>query len=328
MAFCILGLAIIFVWLSFNRAHFSPDIRFVISSWPTSQLVKAGDVLNIFEKRGLRVKIIDVGNDFDRAVNLVKNNEADGGIFVLSEPLLMSGSGTPMKVVLGVDYSSGADAIISSGAVNSIQDLRGKRIAYQVGSYGDFLLREALSRENMKLSDVVSVDTVSTDCGRVFLEGNVDAVITFGSYLRQSLEKSGSHVLFSSKDTPGLIPDVIAFRSSFVQDNRDKVTLFLNSWFDVLARLKGTTNERNEILAVVAMAVGDTIENVETSFANLTLYSFADNAVSFTYIDDVVSLYQSGKRFLNFFENTSEFEKTVNLNDLMDPSFIRSGLRK
>ena len=54
--------------------------------------------------------------------------------------------GWKLKVVMPVDYSVGGDAILGTTQIQSIKDLKGRKVAFMAASPSDFLLGYALAR--------------------------------------------------------------------------------------------------------------------------------------------------------------------------------------
>lgn len=321
------GLAALYGWNMYVSARRPADIRLVVSSWPTSRLFFATKELGFFERRGVHVELIDVGNKYSQTVETVLQGDADGGAFVLSEPLLMTAAGTPMKVVLNTDYSSGADGIVAGNQISSIADLRGKKVAHEPEGFGDLLLENALARSGLSATDIVTVPLTAQDGAHAFLNREVDAVVTLEPFLSQAKSRGDSHVIFTSAQAPGLLPDVVAFRADFLAAHQDDVRAFVSAWFDMVNYLNTSPANRQEILAVAAIKNGGSLTDIEAQFSGIHLFTFADNAASFTYGTETTSLFGSARRFVDFFLEKERLESPLDLETIIDPRFIRSGLR-
>ncbi|KKU47224.1 MAG: Aliphatic sulfonates family ABC transporter, periplasmic ligand-binding protein [Parcubacteria group bacterium GW2011_GWA2_46_9] len=320
-------LTLVFGWQVLYRRLEPVDLNFVVTSWPASRLIYAVESRGLFKKYGLKVKIIDVGGNYERAVEALRQGEADGGSFVLSEPLRLTAEGLPIKVVASIDYSSGADGIVAVPDIQSLQDLRGRRVAVPVQGFGHLLFQEALRRAALSEDDVIIVPQEPLGAVRAFLAHRVDAVVSVEPYLSLAVARRQSHLLFSSAETPGLISNVIAFREEYVLSHPKKVAAFLRAWFDVIDYFEHGEAERQEVMAIAAIASGVTLANLEDEFRGIELLNFAGNAIAFTYGNDITSLYGSGERLLEFLESTGRILKPVSVFKVLEPSFIRSGLR-
>lgn len=316
---CIVILALVLGWQSGTAANQPADIRLAVTSWPTAHLLFAGDHLGFFAGRNVRVSIVRV-ETYDDAMNAMLRGVVDAAAVPFSEPLLLGASGVPLTVVLTTDYSSGADGIVAAPGIATISDLRGKRVALQPGSFAGLLLDEALRRNSLTLDDVRLVPANSSEAARLFLLNEVDAVVTFDPFLGQALARPGSTVVFSSRETPGLLPNVIAMREEYAQSHRAEVTNFLAGWFDVLAYTDGSDIANREVLAVAAITVGVSLDDIRREFANLRVFSLADNRQAFA----GGQLAQNAVRFLRFTETPAE--RPLDIRRLIDTSFVLEGL--
>lgn len=304
------------------------DLTFAVTSWPAARLIYAAESKGFFKKNGIKVDIIDAGDNYVQAYEALRRSEINGGIFALSEPLLLSAEGVPVKVVATIDYSAGADGIVAVSDILSVSDLKGRRVAVPVQGFSLLLLQEALKQAGLAENDVVIVPQEPLGAARDFSTGRVDAVVIAEPYLSLATSRRNSHLLFSSKETPGLISDVIVFRDDYLSSHRQIVTAFLKSWFDLIDYLEQGEAARQEAMAITAIASNTTLDNLENEFRGIKLLNFASNAVAFTYGDEIISLYGSGERLLSFLNSTGNITTPLKLTDILEPSFIRSGLRE
>src|SRR3989337_2989254 len=66
-------------------------------------------------------------------------------------------NGLDHKVILAIDYSNGSDAIVARQGIKNIPDLKGRRVAYEVGTLEEVFVAWALGENNLSLSDIVPV---------------------------------------------------------------------------------------------------------------------------------------------------------------------------
>lgn len=303
------------------------DIRFVVTSWPAAQLLYAARSRGFFDRAGVTVEIIDVRSDERKAVEAVRSGEVDGGIFLLSQPLLLATDQVPLEVVADLDYSAGADGIVVSDAIHSFQDLRGRRLAIATTGLGRVLLREALIAGNLQDGDIDVVSATPLIATRMFLNGEVDAVVATEPYLSVAAERPNATILLSSRERPGLIADVFAFRTDVVRQHPEEVAKFLRGWFAFVDEFERGGTAQVESYATVALSSGLRMEQVKEEFEGIQLLNFAANAVAFTYSTDITSLYGSVERLAQFLVTEGQLETPKNPASVLNPTFIRRGLR-
>ena len=120
----------------------------------------------------------------------------------------------------------------------------------------------------------------------------------------------------------------MTFRQEYVDKNPAAVSSFLRGWFDMIDYLQHSDLQRREILSAVAIAAGVSISEVEQEFKGIRLLNFADNAVAFTRGEDITSLYGSSRRFLTYLKANKQVLPSVDIESIIDPQFIRRGLRR
>lgn len=319
-------LALIVLMFSFShwkKAQSPIDLTLVVTSWPTAQLLYAAVDLGYFEREGLNVKLIDVRDDYEEAVLKIKSKEVDGGVLVLSEPLLLTAGGQPMSVVMGLDYSNGADGIVVSEEIKTLEDLKGKKIAYERGSFGDLLLQQALRKANLSVADIQIHELSPAEASRAFLLDDVDAAVAVEPYLSQALVRTRSHVIFSSSESPGLLPDVVTFRREVVDNKPVAIKSFVNAWYKFREDLESDKKTDKLVKSIVAIRLGETLATVENEFSGIYILNRQEGYLAFTNINQPASLIVSGQRFIDFFRSGLNLEISDNLlREVLDTRFV------
>lgn len=319
----IFALAIWFGGQYFYEKAQPADIRLVVTSWPTGQLMYAVKQLGYFSKHGVRVEIMDARDQYSEAVNKLSRGEADAGVLVLSEPLLLTLTGKPMEVVLGLDYSAGADGLVVSQEIKDLADLENKTIAYQPGSFGDLLLQQALTTVGLEESDVITRSLSQAEASRAFLLGEVDAAVTVEPFLSQALVRNGSSVLFSSAESPGLLTDVVTFDADFETNHGGDVTRFVDAWLDFKRDIDTDPHIKSQAYSIVAIRLGETYDTVVDEFAGIHILSEEEIVSAFSRESSTVSLFQSGQTFLNFFNNRMGLDTSmVDLGKVLNNQYV------
>lgn len=81
-----------------------------------------------------------------QVMHAFQKRKIDIAALTLDEALLLEAEGIPLKVLLAMDYSNGADAIVASPNIHSMHDLKGKKIGVENTALGAFMLNRALTR--------------------------------------------------------------------------------------------------------------------------------------------------------------------------------------
>ena len=87
------------------------------------------------------------------------------------------------KAFMQVDWSRGGDAIIAKRGVNSINDLRGKRVAVATPAPAQTLLITALEAAGMNYNDVTVVETTDNiKAAELFKGSDIDAAVVWSPF--------------------------------------------------------------------------------------------------------------------------------------------------
>ncbi len=231
-----------------------------------------------FEKRGLKVELVEFATDQDLNSGLAAGR-FDGANIATHTSAILRDAGVDIKAVLLMDASYEADAIIAGESINAIADLKGKKVAFEEGTTSDILLTYALGQNGMSKADINAVPMPAADAGAAAIAGQVDAAVTYEPYISAALAKGGGYrILYSAKEKPGLISDVLVFPAKTLQAKPDAVKSLLLAWQDAYDFLQANPDEGQQI---IAKAVGSDLEEFKTAWKGVKLYSLADNKKMF-----------------------------------------------
>jgi NitT/TauT family transport system substrate-binding protein len=169
-----------------------------------------------FKKYGATVNLVWFANYSD-SIAALSTGQLDANSQTWSDTLGPLAKGLPLKVVLVNDNSAGNDAVMVGAGVKSFADLRGHKVALEQYSISHFVLYTALARNGLTPRDVNVVNLSAGDAAAAFVSGRVDAAVVWNPWISQ-IEKSGKgRALFTSKEMPGLIPDLLVAQAQAVQ---------------------------------------------------------------------------------------------------------------
>ena len=268
-----------------------------------------------FDTHGVNVKPVfyDI---YDATFADLQSGKLDGALITLGDALLIDSQAPgSVRVVLATDNSVGADAIVAPQEIRNVTDLQGKSIGANLGSFGELLILNMLEANGMTAGDVrlvnVAPETVPGSIPQVIQAGHV-----WEPFITESLNR-GYHILYSSAETPGLIPDLLVVRAEVAENRPDDLRAFIQAWFDAQAYWQSNPSEGN---AIIAEATGLPVE--EISPEGIKLFGLEENRATFTQSSDVTSLYGSGLVNIEFLISTGGLTSAPNLEQLLDSSYL------
>ena len=171
-----------------------------------------------------------------------RNQAIDGMVISLDELFGLAADGLQPRIILAVDVSHGADAVVGRPGMRTMQDLKGKRVAVEGGALGAFVLSRALALNGMQPGDVNIVHLESNEQPGAFEKGQVDGAVTFDPFRVQFL-RAGANTLFDSTQIPGEIVDLVAVRATVLDRQPKAVRALLVGWFAAIDYLKREPND-------------------------------------------------------------------------------------
>lgn len=249
-----------------------------------------------FEENGLDVdlKIVDDESTF---ASLMGSGSVQALGHVIDREVINYSKGIDETVVLAYDQSSGGDGIVASEEIESPADLKGKTIALNKSSTSYFYFLTVLEEAGLKEEDVTIKDMDADSAGTSFVQGQVDAAVTWEPWLTNANQREGGHLLCSSADYPNTIVDVVTMSDSFLKDNPDAASGFVKAWNEAVEWYNdGNQEEGNKIMADglsidlddfesqvkgVTWYAGDDLKKFFDNSSDNNIYSVADRAISF-----------------------------------------------
>ena len=225
-------------------------IRIGYQSTPNWLLLVAKN-MHLFEKAGLAPTF----EKFTAGITMIpaaQNDEVDLGD-VGDVPFLMGVSQGVDWVMIGISdegaYAEGLVARRDSG-INSIFDLKGKRIGYYKGSTADFGLEMALRQTGIRPEQVKMVPLTPAEQLAAIMTNGIDAAMTWEPWMQNMVHQADSKIITTEGDL-GIYTnvDVYAVRRAWLLAHRETAVRFLQALrmaFDVVQ------NDREIAISTVA----------------------------------------------------------------------------
>ncbi len=302
----------------------NPDGKVVVrvgfSNWPGWMPWQVSDDAKIF--KSAKGKLLPIWYDeYLKGIGAMVAGQLDGNSQSLIDTVLSVAEGSDQVVVLVNDNSTGNDKIIARSGINSIADLKGKKISVEEGTVDHYLLLIALKKAGLKSEDVKVEFMTTQKAAEAFVAGKVDATAVFAPFTNTALKKAGSKELTSSKDFPGAIADVLAFRREFIDKHPELVQATVNNWFDTLKYIKSNSAKANAIMAKKA----DTSVAEYVEFDKGTkIFDISENLKAFRPGNDYTSLSFNAEDLKKTIVEVGLTKKSANLSKMFDDRFVKA----
>jgi NitT/TauT family transport system substrate-binding protein len=226
------------------------EIKVGVSDWPGWVAWYVAEQKGFFKKRGADVKLVWFANYTD-SIAALSAGQLDANSQTWSDTMGPLAKGLPLKAVLVNDNSAGNDALLVGPKIKSFADLKGKTVALEQYSVSHFVLATALARNGMKPSDVKITNLSAGDAAAAFIAGRVDAAVVWNPWIDQITRSGKGRALFTSKDMPGLIPDLLVAQDKAIQGKRKELVAMIQAWFETEKFIREQPAEAAAIMAKV-----------------------------------------------------------------------------
>lgn len=295
--------------------------RFGFSNWPAYMRWQVTDEEEIFESNKVNVDLKFY--DYIDSIKQLAEGKSDANCQSLNDTIsTIALAKTPdQAIVLITDVSLGGDQVIVREGINKITDLKGKKIATEVGSVDHFLLLLGLKKAGLAPDDVKILNLNMREAVASFLEGQIDGVSVFIPFTQEALTLAGSKVLFSSKDFPGYIIDQVSVSRKIIKENPQAVQAIVNSWFDTLKLIEKNPDKSYKQMAEQS---GVTVKEFQENESLLKIFDYQENRRFFESGFEGKTPSEISEEINQFLLKNKIIEKKGNLENLFDDQFIKA----
>ncbi len=234
--------------LGFAGAAEAGPVRVGHSTWVGNGPLYIARDKGYFADEGVDFQDINIG-DLKLRFAAAAAGEIDIILTTIDTMVLYLKNGDEYVLLTGADTSAGGDGIVATKDINSIQDLKGKKVAFNEGSTSQFLLDVILSENGMSEDDLVPVNMDPGDAGAALIAGQVDAAVTWEPWLTKAKNSDNAHILFDTKDRQDFITDFVMVRKEFLAEHPDDVAGFVKAWYKALDYYKANPKEAIDVMA-------------------------------------------------------------------------------
>ncbi|MEG4939642.1 ABC transporter substrate-binding protein [Microcoleus sp. F4-D5] len=241
----------------------------------------------------------------------------DGIGLPLGNLIILSAKNPDVQAVMVVDESTGADVVVAQSDIKTILNLKRKKLGANLGGFSEVFVTEMLKISKLTSDDVSLVKVDALEVPQRLQNNAIQAGHTWEPHLSEAL-KLGAHILFTSKQTPGLILDLIAFRGEVIRDRPQDIGAFVRGWLQALSYWEANIPEGN---AIASKGLNIPIKTI--SFEGIDLTDLTENQKYFQ-SDSPNYIYKTAKKYADFFIRTGNVTRLPNLETLFNSSFLTS----
>ena len=233
-----------------------------------------------YKKYGFKVefKILD---DFVASRNAWKTGEVDllwATIDAFTTEVASLKEFEP-QVIFQADWSRGGDAVVVKRGINSVAELKGKKVAFAEMTPSHTFLLWLLDAGNLKYSDIKPVKVASAiDAADLFKKGKVDAAVVWSPDDADCVAKvSGAKILQNTKNASHIIADVFIAKKSYVNSHKEMLKNLVRGWFIGAAEINTSNDARIKAAKILEKGMNQPYEFCYDAIGNVRLCNYGDN---------------------------------------------------
>lgn len=268
----------------------------VWTGWMPFKLMEAkGFLAKRAADRGIAVKLVEFPAYMD-SVTAFAAGKLDGCAMTAMEALQPAAAGIDTVAIVVNDTSNGGDGVLVRG-IDDLQGLRGKQILLAELSVSHYLLVRGLDTVGMKESDVKIKNTDGDEAGKAFVaDPSVEAVTTWNPHLFQATEAGKGKVIFSSKQIPGEIIDLLVVNHKALQEAPQLATVLTEAWYDAMRAIEDPAT-RDDAIATMAAGAHASVDEFKKMLGGTDLYTDRARAAAFLEADTTRATMDRIKKF-------------------------------
>ncbi|MCC5606197.1 ABC transporter substrate-binding protein [Nostoc sp. CHAB 5834] len=271
------------------------------------------------EKGFFKAQGVDVELIHERYIQLEQANfgagKYDGISLALGSFIILSATNPDIQGVIVIDESTGADVIVAQPQIKTVADLKGKKLGANLGGFSEVFVTEMFKTANLSSDDVNLVKSEASEIPQRLKNNTIQAGHTWEPHLDEA-RKLGGHILFTSKQTPGLILDMIVFHGETIRDRPEDIRAFLRGWLQAVNYWKANVQEGNAIISKVLKIPSNTI-----SLEGVNLTDLGENQKLFQ-SSNPNSIYKTAKIYTDFFIRSGNVTRIPELKSLFNSDFL------
>ncbi|KAA8732429.1 ABC transporter substrate-binding protein [Acinetobacter qingfengensis] len=306
---------------STTTAATSTPLVIPYNEFPSSMVWQLALEKGWIKESGVNVKF-EYFADYASSIDAFLARKLDANIVTNGDNFMLSSGGTKGVIILAVDYSNGTDVILAKPDIHSLQDLKGKTVAFEKGLVSDLLFNTALADHHLDPKDFKVLNASTSQLSQVFTSPDVSAVVLWQPMANQALKAvPGSKVIYSSKDKPGLIYDTLSVNAQSLETRREDWKKLIIAW-DKAVNYLNDPKTRDDAINIMAKKAGISTTEFSEMIDGVHILSLQENKKVMQKNKELSSLYGSSYNVNEFNLKNGIYSKSVNVDGAIYPDIV------
>lgn len=294
-----------------------PPIRIAISAWAGVEPAELAAQLGYYEKYGVDVEMIRF-SAYSDSLEALRDGNVDAGMHTLDDSLRTVAAGKDMRIVLLTDYSYGGDGLVARAGIETLSDLRGKKIGVEVGTVGHLSVLKVLEQAGVGIEEVTLISIPAWEIQQSMLNGQIDAGVTWEPYLTETADMIGGTILITSREYPETIITTMTVDAETVRTRQKDIQNVVAAYFDAVEYMK---QNPQEAYAIMGKAEGVSAEEFAAHVQGIKYVDLKDNAELFGANKDG-RIFSVTEEISQFLLKNKIIHSLPDVQQLLEPAFV------
>ncbi|GAA3964702.1 NrtA/SsuA/CpmA family ABC transporter substrate-binding protein [Allohahella marinimesophila] len=231
--------------------HAAETVRLAQNLSPISGVTIVAKHKGFFEEQGLDVEVSNFTSG-KQCLQTVQGGGADIATTAEAPTTAAAMAKEPIAFLARTEYSDLKTLTAEHSKIGSLQDLKGKKIAFSAGTGSEVYTQALLKKAGLTTEDVQLVNLRPQDMAPALASGSIDAFNTWEPYIANTKRVMGDKAALL--DTKGIYAETfnIVVMKDYLEKNQETVQNFLKALIKAEQWMKAN---RSEAIEVVANAV-------------------------------------------------------------------------
>ncbi|MFM7653090.1 MAG: ABC transporter substrate-binding protein [Vulcanococcus sp.] len=229
----------------------SPALRLAIINWPAYEYFYLAEEKGLSRPLDLNLQVAQYSSLLDQR-QAFERGDVQAIATTIPEALAICHERPARcpQLILVLDQSDGADRILARAPISTPQQLLGKRVGLERAVLAEYLLTRSLGDQPRDLAREMRLHFDVPDGLVAGLKaGELDAVVTYHPYDTRLRQDPAIREVFSSRQIPGEIVDVLAVDPAYARAHPGEVRALVQTWWAARAYARRAPTEAAAVMA-------------------------------------------------------------------------------
>jgi NitT/TauT family transport system substrate-binding protein len=296
-------------------------LKIAYSDWPGWIAWEIGIQKGWFKEAGVNVEFLWF--DYVPSMDAYVSGNVDAVCMTNGDALVTGATGKPSVGILINDFSNGNDMVVGAPGINTLADLKGKKVGLEVGFVEHLLFLTGLEQAGIPEDAVEIVNTPTNETPQVLASGAVSAIAAWQPNSGEALKAvGGSKPIFTSADAPGIIYDLLYVSAESLEQRRADWVKVVGVWYRIVDFMQDEQN-LDEALKILSSRVKVTPQEYEPFLDGTYILSLEEALERWTEGDGLTSVYGSTVNVDAFNLKYEVYKDAQSAPKYLDPSLTR-----